>query len=255
MEKYPKFKRAPCREAIIDLRFESKLNLNDLSDESFSKTILDLGYQHPQPITESKFSFVFNPTSQNSSTAASEPEIKGYKFDNPSNSFVVQFKADSFTLSKLHPYTEFPEVKAEAQRLFEVLPKSASINKFSRVAVRYVNEILLPLDLQKTINYDLYLVNGPSLPNEMGDVVEGFFTRVVIPVNEYGARVIINQTFEAPRNDKIPYILDIDAFSGNLESIDRDKVWEYLEILRNIKNKAFFGSIHKNTIQIIEKEP
>lgn len=247
MTNHTAFKNAPIREAVIDIRLDSELQNDEII--RFGDIRFD-GYDTLKPISEHHVGFHVNASGQ-SGINQSAPCIVGYRYEDQERGFVAQFQIGGFTLSKMQPYTNWDEFKAEAFRLWNIYKGAVPRIAFSRAAVRYVNEINLPLN-EGVVDYDEYLVNGPKLPHNMGSEVNTFFNRIILPVKEIGAEAVIIQAFEKFKDNRAPVILDIDVYREKIHSFSENDVWEYFGKLRDIKNQAFFGSIKDKTKELFK---
>ena len=61
-----------------------------------------------------------------------------------------------------------------------------------RIAVRYVNQLKLPLNKQgRELRFEDYLATFPEMRGFQGDLVlEGFFLRLVVPQADLSAKLI-----------------------------------------------------------------
>ena len=112
----------------------------------------------------------------------------------------------------------------------------------SRLAVRYINAISIPLGA----DYDEYLTTGPRVPKSVPPIVTNFLQRVLVPFEEEAATAIITQTLEMPAPAAV---LDIDVFTEcSLEGTSAD-IWSKLERLRGIANRIFFSSLTEKVLE------
>jgi uncharacterized protein (TIGR04255 family) len=112
----------------------------------------------------------------------------------------------------------------------------------SRLAVRYINAISIPLGA----DYDEYLTTGPRVPKSVPSIVTSFMQRVVVPFEDEKAHAIVTQTLETPAPAAV---LDIDIFADCALEGAAGEVWSRLDRLRGIADRIFFSSL---TAKVLE---
>jgi len=76
---------------------------------------------------------------------------------------------------------------------------------------------------------------------------------VVINDPESDITAAVVQALEPPSEDRyIPVILDIEVFQENVSNLSPDDVLTRFEKLREMKNRAFFGSITDKTLEMVK---
>jgi uncharacterized protein (TIGR04255 family) len=67
--------------------------------------------------------------------------------------------------------------------------------------------------------------------------------RLVVPMERFESTAIVTETMEAPKDDRLPFILDIDVISERSFSPDDGEMWQAFARLRDCKNTVFFESV------------
>jgi uncharacterized protein (TIGR04255 family) len=131
----------------------------------------------------------------------------------------------------------------EAKRLWLVFVEVLQPRIVVRVAVRYINQINLPLKGGE-LRFEDYLRTFPETGLEEGVDLEQFFLRLVMPQKDLSAKLILTEALLPAQGDYLGVILDIDLFRENA-SIDvrSPDIWDILEEFRGRKNKYFEASI------------
>ena len=215
-------------------------NLEKLHDK-----IKDL---YPEKKTRKRLEATFDLKDEKDPLIKTAPFEEGYLFKTSDGRQVVQYRLDGFTFSRLRPYSRWEEVFQEAKRLWEIYEIAVKPNLVTRLAVRYINSIEIPL---KEIDYDNYLTAGPRVPDGLPQLLRHFLTRTIVPFPERGAEAIIIQT-PSDRQDplKTGILLDIDVYAMvNLAAGDA-RIYEILGVLREIKDRIFFSSITEKTKEL-----
>ena len=251
MNGLPEFLRlphAPITEAVIDFRVklpdgfdvakfaELRTRLEGDYPKWEEKKLFQLGFKqegHKEPVQ------TFNNLG-----------VHGHFFRSADETQVAQFRRDGFTFSRLKPYTSWDETFREASRLWGIYVETTNPSEVSRIAVRYINRILLPLPVAQLSDY---LTVPPLLPDGVPTDVTSFFTRAVIQDADTGIAVIVVQALEQlPDGKHIPLILDIDAYRANLSDEPNEELLSKFEQLRNMKNRFFFGSLTAKSIELFK---
>lgn len=243
-------KKAPITEAIVDLRATLPSGF-DPSVFSVLKTEFSQRYPTVEPrnlmMAEAGFA-------ENGSPVLRGPEDKGlhgFWFRSDKDKDIGQFRLDGFTYNKLAPYTSWPEVVAEARRLWEVFCSLAKPEAVTRMAVRYINHIKIPAPVQ---DLGEYFTSPIPLPPALPLVLMNFLTRTTVHDQDNDVSVNISHALVEVADPKhVTFLLDIDAYKVHDFGDPADpRVWDVFEALHRSKNMVFFGSITETTAERFE---
>ncbi len=132
------------------------------------------------------------PTKEQQSEIKGTIEIKGSKLASPhggSQTFVavrvshvdqticVQFRPDGFTPNNLKVYMGGDQLIDKALTLWEVLVERTKPEIVSRVALRYINQLELPL--KDGDQFERYLTSALNVPEGAPQLVSQFLSRIV----------------------------------------------------------------------------
>ncbi len=240
-QSWPILPRAPITEALIDIRVQLPA---DVGIETFAQLHDDVreGYPTRDERRSAQAAFHVDPN-QGVQMDTTPPNIDGYIFRSDDGTQVFQARLDGFTFSRLHPYESWQQLRDEAERLWCIYERHAKPVSITRLALRYINRIRIPLPAGELKQW---LLTAPDIAPSLPQSLEGYFMQLVIPFEEHGVRAIVNQTIEAAQDEVLPLILDIDAFK-DVGWRDARNLWNELEILRDVKNRVFFGTITQET--------
>ena len=238
MEEYQILKKAPITEALIDIRVKLPSELDVKKIDSIHESIKE---QYPEK-QEQKVPEVKVELKPGEELIKQLTKINGYRYISSDKKQIVQARLDGFTFSRLHPYTKWEELRNEAHRLWLLYKGITSPDSIVRVALRYINNLNIPLPIR---DFGDYLTAPPIVPEELPQGVSSFLTRVIIYEPSIGANAIITQALESIVSETapVPVILDIDVFKLRPEGIEEREVWDIIEKLRHFKNRIFFKSI------------
>jgi len=236
---------APIHEALIDLRVRLP--------QSFDHEILKNGHElvkenYPKSDTRLRGQFEFGFAPDGTTTQRAEKAVDGYFFKTEDEKRLVQFRLDGFTYNWLSPYETWERLRDEARRLWGIYAALAKPLVISRVAVRYINRLNLPLPVNE---FGEYLTAPPRVPDALPQGVSSFLTRVAINEPRKGFTGIIIQALEGVVDPgTISILLDIDASKEAEFDGDGVDAWRTLEELRNFKNDIFFQSVTDKTLSL-----
>jgi len=235
---------APIVEAVLDFRVVPQ---EQISADTFADLRTSIGEKYTRESSirsiEARFGLV-----QGTPLKPWQMQTDlGYRYRTQGE--IAQFRVDGFTFSKLARYTTWGEVSSEALRLWKVYLDLANPRQVSRVAVRYINRMLLP-DVK---DLGEYLAEPPKLPLPASKRIREFLTRVIVEDDKRNASAIIVQALE-PRTDPetISLLLDVDAFRDVALGADDPALPAIFGELRQLKNEIFFASITDTTAEIYE---
>ena len=112
----------------------------------------------------------------------------------------------------------------------------------TRIALRYINVIALPLPI---VDLKEFILTIPEVAPSLSQSLKTFFMRLEIPDEERDAIVIITETIQPPTDDGniLPFVFDIDAIKETEFDPSGAEVWQAFEQLRDLKNETFFNSL------------
>lgn len=238
--------RPPIKEALIDVRlaFESSVEVERLK-------ALHADLSDDYPISDEKRAFVAQLRVEAGKVLPPSTEDLGFAalvFSNSDKSRIVQVRRDGFTVNRLAGYTTADPLIADALRLFELYRRLVSPNAITRVAMRYINSLVLPYQHGEEVRK--YLAAPPEMPDGAPQQVSSFFTRVTAHSDEADS-VIVTQTLDhsVGRLDS-PVTMDLDAFfQGELPPTE-DALSAALSRLRILKNRTFFALLTEQALEL-----
>jgi uncharacterized protein (TIGR04255 family) len=166
----------------------------------------------------------------------------GWQFRSADGRRVAQARKNGFSLSCLKPYQGWTSLSNEARMLWSKYVELVKPEKVTRIALRYINRVELPLPFE---DFSEYVLTGPELAPNIPQAMSSFFCRVVLPDQATRSVAIVTTTIEEneeKRTGKLPLIFDIDVFRQGSFPLDAGKLWPSFEQLHELKNRIFFNS-------------
>ncbi|MBI9039084.1 MAG: TIGR04255 family protein [Bacteroidales bacterium] len=241
-----KYNLPPIREAIFDLRID---HLADSSIEKLEKIHSLISEIYPNKKKQinfvEKFEFKENKKIRNES----DSQVRGFLFSNKDNTCQVQIRLDGFTFNMLKPYSEWNHFSEEALRLWAIYDKNLKPNKITRIALRYINKIEIPISMER---FQDYIINMPPIPQCLPQTFRNFFMQIDVPCDNEGTNVIVTETIEKPLKGILPFILDIDVYKTGMIGKTIETLKSEFDNLRNLKNSTFENCITDKTRNLFE---
>ncbi len=240
--------RAPITEALIDFRVSVSKQL-DGSTFSDLKESLRNGYPNVEERRGAEAAIAFGP-GHLLATRTRDLGVQGFFLKSADGLNVAQFRVDGFTFNRLKPYTSWEQVLPEALHLWKTYVDKASPDYVSRLALRYINHLNIPLPIE---DFSQYLTSSPVVPPDLPQDISSFLTRVVLHEPESGLAANVTQALEKGLDpSSVAVILDIDAYKTGEFDPRGAEVAEVLEALHVFKNRIFFGSVTDHALRLCE---
>jgi uncharacterized protein (TIGR04255 family) len=239
MTAWPHLPHAPIAEALLDIQvvLSKSVKISDL--EKLQDFTLDRF-----PLKKPRASGSIRIEIKGGSL---EPEIlksegpDGFFFSSSDSKQVVQARLNGFSFSRLNSYNTWETFRDEARELWGVYTKIAAPESITRLALRYINRIEIPLPMK---DFKEYVRTTPEIAPGLPQGMSEFFMRLVLPKQELDAVAIITQTMEPVKEGaRLPLLFDIDVFRAGSFAVATDEIWTIFESLRDLKNEIFFNSI------------
>ena len=238
------YAHAPITEALIDIQVElppiSELGQLERLHESIAA-------QYPGKRKRIEVHGEITGGEQVGATATQS--LKGFNFSSADGRQIAQVRRDGFTFSRLSPYETWEGLRDEARRLWEIYRAATKPTQINRVAVRYINQINIPLPMR---DFGDYLRTMPLVSPDLAQGLSGFFMRLEQPQDDIGTHLVLTEAMMPTTAANIcPVALDIDVFGQGLKLTADKEVWDLLELLRDRKNDVFEGCITDATRSLI----
>lgn len=254
-----RFINPPITEAILDITVNFHDDFNHEKLLKFHENIKD-SFPNVQKRMALQGDFEFNlenPDEINSQLFSVSNKPEGYIFISHDQKRIIQARLNGFTFSRLKPYESWEIFYGEAYQLWQQYAQITSPTEVVRLALRYVNQIMIPAT--GAIELKDYLKTLPEISSNLSVVMEGYFMQIVVVHPDYQpSKAIINQTIgqvtENEKGEKVyPLIFDIDVVQEVNLDPENDVIKEIFEVnLRTFRNEIFFKSITEKTQELFK---
>lgn len=208
-----------------------------------------------EPQTTVQFGFEAQP-GQVPSIQLPVSDTVGYRLQSADGRRVIQVQRFGFTFSRVGSYDTWDSFSQEARELWGRYLTVATPETVTRLGLRYINRILLPLS-DTPVDFKDYILTMPEIAPGVPQELQGLFMRLLVPSPEYAAQANITQVMEPVTEDAdglrtLPLIFDIDAFKQQTFAPRSEAIWDAFGALRAFKNQIFDKSITDKTRRLFQ---
>lgn len=238
----PNYKNPPIQEALIDFRFSLAVKDGVPAIEGYAASLAEA---FPEKTLKRSMQVQF---SQETGEVQQRNAVEGVVLKNAKTNKVLQLDKSGMTFSRLSGYDGWDSFLAEAVAAIEgysaLYPQEALV---SRLGVRYINSIKLPLT--KSVQLSEHFNTLPILSPKLADLPKELFMRTVFPGKECTCIVTMATDPKTSTATSLAIIFDIDVFIEGPEMAvtDIDSITSKLTTLRDAKNNIFEESLTQAT--------
>ncbi len=233
------YKRAPIIEAVIEFRSSTPISHNLIEK-------LRVRLKSRFPKEEEINTYNVNLDFINGSATIDTTSI-GYKMSSEDGLDIRVISNNSITISRLAPYPGWELFEARGRDDLTAWKKQILGTKIlSRIGVRFINRIDIPIQPVGQVELDDYFNVGVKAPQPpLGPLAE-FSSHVGGPIGEGGDACMANLNYlavESPLVAHSSFILDIDVYrDGGVPATD-EAIWELVARMRDHKNSLFEAAV------------
>jgi uncharacterized protein (TIGR04255 family) len=230
-----KYKRPPITEAVVEVRMSSAV-----SQEVLEKVQKRLLVEYPAP-PQRTFNMQVE-VGEDTSKVIQEP--LGYKLTSRDASDVVSISTQAIASSRLPPYEGWEPFIAQARRNWDIWTGIVGRREISRLGVRYINRLDIPVREVPELRIEDYLNFGLRLPKTGIPPMTHLSINSVAPLGKDECTLILNAgTGPSPLVQTFSLYLDLDISREVALPQRDDKLWEFVDRMREHKNFIFEACI------------
>jgi uncharacterized protein (TIGR04255 family) len=163
---------------------------------------------------------------------------------------LVQVRSGGYSFNRLAPYSSLDDYLPEIERTWREFVDLVAPVQIRRIALRYINRILLPT-VEGRVQLDDYLRLGPQVADEEALELLGFLHQQSAVEVATGNQVNTAMVMQPLEDSRLPLIFDIEAM--NLTPID-PQAWENVRgtilSLRRLKNYVFRNTLTEQCLNL-----
>lgn len=251
MTDYPTWKNPPILEAVLDIRATLPAAVDVSKLATFQQEIAD---RFPTQELQSNVHFGFEAQpGQATSVQASMSDPIGCRLQSADSQRIIQVQRFGFTFSRVGNYDNWDNFAQEARELWQRYLAIATPEAVTRLGLRYINRIPIPLSAGP-IDFKDYILTTPEIAPNVPQELLTYFMRLLIPSADHTLLATITQVMEPmiPNAETLPLIFDIDAFKVKTFEPHSEAIWETFAALRAFKNEIFYRSITDKTRRLFQ---
>ena len=242
------YKHPPITEAVIEIRFATPLDPVgvDTVSEKFGSH-----YPQHQRVENLKFA-VQLPAGQTDTPTITSDREAGHRRSSSDMTELLVLRRSAFVVSQLAPYPGWDEFFRRFVRDWKVWKSVIGFRTISRLGVRYINRIDIPVS-GSVVEHETFLNVYPKLPDILG-LVGAYAVQAVLRIEDIGCKLTLNSAVvPAPILDHASFIIDQDiAKEVDLPQSDND-IYELLNEIRVRKNNVFEACISDRARELFHR--
>jgi len=243
-----KLPHPPIVEAVLDIDCDLPPNLNFSEVEKLGKEAFATRYPIPRKQFIQQAGVNMEPDAEPKFFASHG--LSAFQFLSADEKEIVQIRVGGFSYNRLAPYASFDDYLPEISRCWDEFRRLAAPVQIRKIGLRYINQILIPLD-GGTVNLADYLKVTPNLPDGAGLQFSGFFHQHQAGDPATGIKANIILASQPNENNFLPLLLDIEVFKPERLSPAPLADWsEQIQSLRDLKNHIFKHSFTKKCLNL-----
>lgn len=218
----------PIAEAAVEIRVSSPLSARDLEKiaDKFKKI-----YPNVQPINEFGIDL---------KAAVVNQKQNGFRFSSDDQADIVIISPERLVVARLAPYPGWSAIQDRIVSAWKIWKIFAKTRVISRVGIRYINRIDVPLGDSDKIEIEDYLTFYPKIPQFSNAPMSHYLIQFTKPTSFHLWSTTITSTVQPPPLvNTLSLLLDIDVFRTEDIPLNDDNLWLMLNEARNLKNEIF----------------
>lgn len=239
------YKRAPITEAVIGINFAERIDEDTLIsvDKKYAP-------HYPQNQTLSDVNVMLNVNSNDPSPKTNVAKEDYYRRSSDDMTQILLLRRDSIIFSQLAPYLGWSKYIERFKRDWKIWKRVVKHRTISRVGVRFLNRIDIPVEKQ-IVKYEDYLNIYPKIPSSF-EPINAYAIQTTRQLDN-GCSVNMNSAVvPSPLLNHLSFLLDIDVYSIKPPQSDNDLI-ELLNSIRLKKNQMFEDCITDNARRLFNE--
>jgi uncharacterized protein (TIGR04255 family) len=223
------YSKPPITEAVIELRYKEPTEA-----AAIEKVAKLLSKEFPFDEPQQQLQIRVEPTG-----ARVETSYLGKKLSSVDRTDIFVLGLQNFVCSRLAPYTGWDDFFDRAKNGWDIWRDHVGNLELSRIGVRYVNRIDIPIQKDEIIDLEKYLVLRPNTP-DLGGAMSAFALQVNRPLGVDDCQLLLTSaTVPSPLLGFASFLLDLDVSRESDLPRRPEDVTELLNRMRAHKNQVF----------------
>lgn len=217
------YPRAPITEAVIEIRVDTKVG-----DREQGKVVrrLKSGYPNAQSLQTVNVNI-----DTTGGQVGLEQHPQGYRLTTDDQADIVLVMPHGVAVARLAPYPGWAALRDRAQTVWETWRRTTPRHALSRLGIRYINRIDVPVDDRPSIRLQDYLSLHPQIPPIGVGPMLGYIMQVTLPTSDPNWTATITSALVTPPPvpNHMSLLLDIDVFRSEAIPVSDDELWSVID--------------------------
>jgi uncharacterized protein (TIGR04255 family) len=239
--------RPPIREAIVEVKCEpvDLRRVTDLRDR------LAPAFPVSKPFRLASVAMNLPDERRVDGPDPNGPPQTGWRCESADGTEVALIRQDGVSFGRIAGYPGWDGFVDRFLSLWDAYVSEAQPVEVRRVALRYVNDLRLPVCEQ--FHFERFLTTAPRAPAGLAPEIADFLVQMTLPGGADGLQVAVTQATDssARTSTELPVIVDIDASWDRSITVDErlpGRIADALGTLRDLKNRVFFGLVTEELV-------
>jgi len=233
------YKQPPITEAVIEFRFAAPVEASDIAKVSADFASL-YPLQHPAVDFRVHVNLTSGPQSQDT---VQRIETHGSRLSTEDQAQIFLIWPTNFVFSQLSPYPGWNVFFERFQRDWTIWKKALGYRKITRIGMRYINRIDIPVTEGPVIQHEDYLNIYPHLPTEFPPLT-GYSVATQFPIPDIRCVITINSlSVPSPLLGHAAFTVDVDIAREDDPPQNDVSLYALLNQIRVKKNEIFEACI------------
>lgn len=231
------YRRPPITEAVIDIRIAHTVN-----DVEQKKVVEHLKRNYPHFLPMQAINLSIDATG---SQFGIQQNMQGYRLSSDDQTDVALVMPQGIATARLAPYLGWPALFDRAREAWNVWRQETPRHPVSRIGIRYINRIDVPVKDRPVIEVENFLTLYPRVPPGSVRPMFGYVMEVGGPAasRNWTATIRSARVLQPPIPNHMSLLLDIDVFRTDEIPQRDDSLWDLIDKARDIKNGIFESCI------------
>ena len=225
------YRNSPIKEAVCEFRFEL--------ESTFDQEIIDFIFSGIKDKFPDKKKGQMHQMEVKSDLKENKQEFSksSREFDqffSEDKKTLVQLDKGRLSVHRLKPYQSWQEFYPLIKLVFDSYTKNIKVKSIQRIGLRYINNFEIPA---QSFDPKEYFNLRPIMTGKMPQTLASFFIGTIFVFENGRDNTKVQLADKLSSSDKAPFILDIDYFLAQPNTIAKDKIDTWLTVAhKNIEN-------------------
>lgn len=236
----------PITQAVIEVRVAHEMVIEDI--EKIAKKLHKF---YPHKLTLNDYDIIITPqpiVEESVAVKSHQPRFELASDDQVDKAIISK---NTIAVVRLAPYLGWDALYSQFVTAWKSWKRIATTKAITRIGVRYINRIDIPLNNENKLEIEDYLTFYPKVPELGHQPMSEFQISITKPIYDspWTAR-IISTALPSPLINHISLLLDTDIFRTEGLPLKDEDLWAMITEARDIKNTVFHSCLTQKTKEL-----